>query len=84
MDQKPTLIIEIEKLLGTTLYPAPVRGNDLLGGLMPYKRDMPKYAVDGEKVIGLNLAKTGLTNENGLRYRAYLNLNRGITRAKSE
>ena len=59
MTPKPALIIQIEELLNITLYPAPKRENDLLGGLMPYKRDMPKYALAGQKVIGLNLAKNG-------------------------
>ncbi|MDX2284269.1 MAG: COR domain-containing protein, partial [Bacteroidia bacterium] len=52
------------RLPGITLHEAPLRGEDRLGGLMPYKRGTPKYALsaDGQRLIGLNLAKTGLTD----------------------
>ncbi|MEZ4825772.1 MAG: COR domain-containing protein [Bacteroidia bacterium] len=58
---KPALITEIEKILGFTLYPAPIHP-DPITGLMAYKRDTPKYQMEGDRLIGLNLAKTGLTD----------------------
>lgn len=61
--QKPFVIQEIEALLNITLSLAPDRGGNLLGGLMPFKRGMSKYAMNGEKLIGLNLANVGLTDE---------------------
>ncbi|MDX2250585.1 MAG: COR domain-containing protein [Bacteroidia bacterium] len=56
---KPALITEIEKILGFTLYPAPIYP-DPITGLMAFKKDTPKYQLDGNRLIGLNLAKTGL------------------------
>ena len=60
---KPRIVTHIEALLNLTLHPAPVRGEDRLSGLMPYKQNIPKYALDGDRLIGLNLANTGLTDE---------------------
>lgn len=61
---KPPVIESIEKILGknVTLHPAPARDGDPLGGLMAYKKDQAKYLLDGDQLIGLNLAKTGLTD----------------------
>ncbi|MCB0855796.1 MAG: hypothetical protein KDD63_26425, partial [Bacteroidetes bacterium] len=60
---KPPIITNIEQLLKITIHPAPIRGDDLIGGLMPYKKNTPKYAINGDHLIGLNLANTGLTDE---------------------
>lgn len=62
--QKLPIVAEIEKLLKRTLHEAPVRAADRLAGLMPYKKDTPKYALseDGTRLIGLNLAFTELTD----------------------
>jgi GTPase SAR1 family protein len=61
------LIKQIEKLLAIKLQPAPVRGTDLIGGLMAFKlengRPVPKFAADGEDLIGLNLAALALTDK---------------------
>lgn len=63
----PTETLEkIAALIGKPLQPAllrdPAHGSQL-AALMPYKVDTPKYATDPNgKLIGLNLAKTGLTN----------------------
>ncbi|MCB0841132.1 MAG: hypothetical protein KDD99_30895, partial [Bacteroidetes bacterium] len=59
----PPIITQIEKILDHPLHPAPDRNNDPLGGLMPYKENTPKYALHGTTLIGLNLAKTGLSDE---------------------
>ena len=61
---KPALITEIETLLGgVLLHPAPVRVNDPLGALMAYKQGMPKYQMEGETLIGLNLSNAGMSDE---------------------
>ncbi|GAB4429624.1 MAG: hypothetical protein OHK0039_48270 [Bacteroidia bacterium] len=62
--QQPALIAQIRDLLGFKVFkPAPVRPHDPLGGLMAYKRGTPKYQLDEQgKLIGLNLAKTRLTD----------------------
>ncbi len=60
----PPIIERIQALLNLPVFePAPVRPHDPLGGLMAYKTDTPKYQLDGERLIGLNLAKTGLNDE---------------------
>ena len=59
---KPAIISQIEDILNQELFIAPIRGENLLDGLMPYSRKGPKYAMDGETLIGLNLAKTDLTD----------------------
>lgn len=67
---KPTVILEIEQVLNSKLDLAPVRGKDLLGSVKPYKlnpstkHNTTRYALDADgRVIGLNLAETGLTDE---------------------
>ncbi len=60
---KPSLISAIERILDTELFKAPIQPNDPLGGLKPYKRGMPKYQYEGDRLIGLNLANVGLTDE---------------------
>lgn len=67
---KPAIITQIEKITDFELHEAPVRQGDTLSALMRYKSDPEnpdnpwcKYAIDGERLIGLNLANTGLTNE---------------------
>lgn len=57
----PGLISQIEAIIGTSLYEAKKRVNDPLGGLKPYKKDTPKYEYEGNHLLGLNLANTGLT-----------------------
>jgi internalin A len=55
---KPDLIQHIEELLNTTLHPAPPVG------LMAFKKNQPKYLLDEQgNLIGLNLAATGLNDE---------------------
>lgn len=61
--EKPALIRSIENLLGTTLEAAPVRTDEHLAGLMRVKQGCPKYQMDGDRLIGLNLAITNLTDE---------------------
>ena len=61
--EKPTVIKQIEEILGLPLSPAPIREEDPLGGLIAYKNKMPKYALREGKLIGLNLDNTGLTDE---------------------
>lgn len=63
-------IQQIETIVGVKLHPAPVRNGDPLAAVMPFKEDpktqkaVPKYALDDAgNVIGLNLARTGLTDE---------------------
>ncbi|MCI5144833.1 MAG: hypothetical protein D3923_04730 [Candidatus Electrothrix sp. AR3] len=59
---KPKIIEHIEQLWGEdfALHPAPAYP-DLLGGLMPCKKNHPKYALDEQgQLIGLNLAATKL------------------------
>ncbi|MBL7794500.1 MAG: hypothetical protein JNK77_19360, partial [Saprospiraceae bacterium] len=67
---KPAIITQIEKITGFELHMAPVRGADKLSGLMRFKNDPDdvekpfcKYAIEGDALIGLNLAKTGLTDK---------------------
>ncbi|MEM7656338.1 MAG: COR domain-containing protein [Bacteroidota bacterium] len=57
-----SLIDQIEQLLGRELQPAPERPHDPLGGLMAYKTDTPKYLLQDDILIGLNLARCGLTD----------------------
>lgn len=58
------LIKQIENILRLKLHPAPVRDGDPLAAVMPFKEKYPKYALDkAGNLIGLNLAKTGLTDE---------------------
>ena len=59
---KPEIIIEIEKLLGAELHKAPEHP-DQLTGVMIIKNGQAKYAIDGEHLIGLNLAGIGLADE---------------------
>ena len=60
------IIKKIESIIGKELTKAPVRRyddeDDHLSAVMPYKRKTAKYAVQVDKVIGLNLADTGLTD----------------------
>jgi internalin A len=62
---KPAIIEQIEQLWGDSfeLHPAPVYPNDPLAGLMAYKTGYPKYAVEGDRLVGLNLAATGLDDD---------------------
>lgn len=59
---KPAIVEKIERLWGKRfeLHPAPVYPNDPLAGLMAFKTGHPKYAVEEDRLIGLNLADTGL------------------------
>ncbi len=59
---KPKIVEKIEALWGGNfeLKEAPAQPTKL-GGLMAFKKDMPKYALDEKgQLIGLNLAATGL------------------------
>lgn len=60
---KPPVIESIGKILGVTLQPAPERPDDRWGGLMACKEKCPKYSLEGERLVGLNLANTGLDDE---------------------
>ena len=63
--QKPTIIRQIEQILGKdfTLHPATAHPT-LLDGVMAFKEGQPKYALDEQgRLIGLNLAGTGLDDE---------------------
>jgi|GEM_PF-3127956 len=67
---KPAIITQIEKITGFELHEAPVRGADKLSGLMRFKnypddveKTWCKYAMEGDALIGLNLAKMGLTDK---------------------
>jgi len=62
---KPTETIQkIGEILGQTLHSAPpVREGDALSELIPFKRDQPKYALEGGQITGLNLTGTGLDDE---------------------
>jgi internalin A len=57
MDKKPEIIKQIEKLWGKDfeLNPAPKQPTTL-DGLMVIKTNTPKYAIEGDQLIGLNLA----------------------------
>lgn len=62
---KHPVIKQIEKIVGAELHPAPDRNGDRTAALMPFKRNFPKYVMDADEqtLIGLNLARTGLTDE---------------------
>lgn len=63
MTHSHPLIRQIGEILSlTTFEAAPVRPHDPLGGLMAYKEGVPKYQFEGNQLIGLNLAQTGLTD----------------------
>ncbi|MBK7938249.1 MAG: hypothetical protein IPJ82_14725 [Lewinellaceae bacterium] len=65
------LVRQIEAILQLKLHRAPERDGDLLASVMPFKENYPKYALDEQgRVIGLNLAKTGLTDEKWQKIRA--------------
>ena len=60
---KPPAVQQIEALIRLQLAPADEYPSDDLPGLRPYKKNTPKYAVDEQqRLIGLNLVKTGLTD----------------------
>ncbi len=58
------LIQQIEDILQLKLHPAPDHQGDLLKSVMPIKDDYPKYELEADRIVGLNLAKTGLKDEN--------------------
>lgn len=59
----PELVKKIEKITDLKLHPAPDRDGGLPAAVMPFKENFPKYALDqAGNIIGLNLAKTGLTD----------------------
>lgn len=58
------IIAEIEALLKLNLYPARVRGNDPVSGVMPVLDKQPcRYALRNGALAGLNLAGAKLTDE---------------------
>lgn len=60
---KPAAVQQIEEIIRLPLAPADEYPSDDLPGLRPYKENTPKYALDEQqRLIGLNLVKTGLTN----------------------
>jgi len=67
---KSAIIETIEAICGHPLHPAPVRPHDPWGGLMAYKKGYPKYLMDGEQLVGLNLANTRLNNKKWQRIEA--------------
>ncbi|MCI5137594.1 MAG: hypothetical protein D3922_04075 [Candidatus Electrothrix sp. AR1] len=63
--QETNIIRQIEQILGegVTLHPATALPT-LLDGVMAFKEGQPKYALDEQgRLIGLNLAATGLDDE---------------------
>lgn len=60
----PNLVEQIEAILQRKLTRVSGREGDPLFNLMPVKTDTPKYALDaeGKRVIGLNLARMGVTD----------------------
>ena len=61
---KPTIITEIEKILGKPLHPAPARGEDVVSGVMPVSTREPfRYALQDGVLAGLNLASAKLTDD---------------------
>ncbi len=61
--EKPKAVAQIENFLKIELHSAPRRPHDPFGSLMAFKENCPKFLADGEKIIGLNLAATGLDDE---------------------
>jgi len=59
---EPTIIETVEGIIGVKLHPAP-EYPDKLTGLMVVKTGMPKFAMDGEVLVGLNLAGIELTDD---------------------
>ena len=53
---------EINELLGIILQPASIREHDPLGSLMATKTGISKYLILDEKLVGLDLSNTGLTD----------------------
>lgn len=67
------LIPQIASILGLKqLYPAPLRdGDNVVGAVMAFKENYPKYALDeAGHIVGLNLARTGLNDEKWQKIRA--------------
>jgi internalin A len=60
---KPDIVLQIEKTLGVVLYPAPVRGDDPVSGVMPVKeQQLHRYALRDGYLAGLNLYNAALTD----------------------
>jgi small GTP-binding protein len=60
---KPKFVCQIERFLNITLHPAPPFPTPL-DGLMAFKENCPKYLLDEQgHLTGLNLAATGLNDE---------------------
>jgi GTPase SAR1 family protein len=61
----PEILQQLQAILKPLkIHLAPARDGDPLASLMPFKEDYPKYALDeAGNIIGLNLARTGLTDE---------------------
>ena len=60
--ENPLIVQKIENLLGIELHQAPIHP-DKLTGVMVVKEGQAKYAMEGEDLIGLNLAGVGLTDD---------------------
>ncbi len=59
----PELVKQIEAILQLELNPPPEQYDDLIAWVMRFKENFPKYALDTQgHIIGLNLAKTRLTD----------------------
>lgn len=83
IQEKPKVVEQIEKFWDENfeLYPAP-KHPTLLDGLMAFKADWPKYALDEEgRLIGLNLAATGLDDRRWQEIRQLLEANQVRLRA---
>ena len=57
------MVLQIESILGVKLHAAVIRGKDKLGGLKPFSKKGPKYALYEGRIIGLNLAATNLLHD---------------------
>lgn len=60
---KPVLIEQIEAKIGEKLNLPPVYFQDPIAGLMAIKSGYPKYLMEGERLIGLNLAQLNLSDD---------------------
>ncbi|MEM6261911.1 MAG: COR domain-containing protein [Bacteroidota bacterium] len=64
MAEIPTFITQLQAFLSlSTLEPTPIYPHDPLAGLMAYREGKTKYLYWEDQLVGLNLAHSGLTDE---------------------